>query len=516
MMLFAPAGENLVREAIARAMNAQDIAARDAITARRALYGGQALEIINSKIDVLFADAEERKSLRRMAATSLNLVRYVIDTLAVVYRYGATRTWNNETPVEKDGITSSVNDDATAAYARAMDQCEANETLDYVNKMCLLCGDVVVRYEYGKWGHRLYPMTRDVCDVIQDEDDPRRIRGVIWSVQQTDTPIWQGNQGQILRRRWFHADAEKTTEYSADGRVVGSPVASPYKKLNEERPIPGQNSFFPFLDFHDSYRPYTFWREHTDEELYSLAIEACVWLTYLNGQLKFNTLKQVYETPSKEAALAGKLASQVMSWLAVYQGPAGGQVGILDYTVDLDMTIRVLKAKLELFCSMRGLPGSVFSVAQTQSASGISIKLDRVALSEMRGQRLNHYIARERVLARLVQYASNYGFVDYPKDEVIAAGLSPERLTVDFGEPPQAQDPKEDREQWQWEFEHGISTPAEFLTMKTSDMTRESAEAIIEANLSARAAKDAENMNARVFGTTPAVPATVDEDQQQQ
>ena len=66
MMLFQPAGERLVRETIARAMNAQDQAARDAVVARRALYGGQATAILQTRLDALFTDTEERLAVRRM------------------------------------------------------------------------------------------------------------------------------------------------------------------------------------------------------------------------------------------------------------------------------------------------------------------------------------------------------------------------------------------------------------------------------------------------------------------
>ncbi|NLF40959.1 hypothetical protein GX586_16065 [bacterium] len=512
-MMFEPPAGPVVAEALARAMKQQDQAARDAVMYRRALYYGAMRDLLFTRIDTAFSDGRERQALKRMSTVSLNLVRYVIDTLAVVYRYGASRTWHDAKETIQDGRRVTANPAATAAYARIMEQCEANETFDYANKMCLLTGDCMMRYEYGRWGHRLYPMTRDVCDVIQDDDDPRRVRGVLWSVTLTDTPIFQANLTGLIRRRWFLADAEKTTEYDMNGRAVDT-VPNPYGPLNERETAPLLNVFYPFLDFHDGYRPYTFWREYQDEVLYDLALDVCMWLTYLNGQLKFSTLKQVYEVPSERAALAGKPATQVMGWTGVYQGPPGGTVGVLDYTVALDMTVNVLRSKLEMFCATHDMPTNLFSVEATQSASGVRVKLDRVALAEMRGQQVKHYIARERTLAKIVQYASQYGFERYPSEDRIEGSLAPLRVTVDFGEPPQAQDPEDDRAQWQWEFDRGISTPEDYLVMKHPDMTPESAKDLIATNLSERAARDAAVTDARIFGSLPATSPTVDEDEQ--
>ena len=503
-MLFEPVGPDLVKQALIRAKKNISNAAKKEIEKRRTIYNGSLKEEVYAKIESIFEDSEEQKQLKALASLSVNVLKYVVDEISTVYRYGAERRWNyNEPKKDEKGDLSTYDKDASAIYSQILEQCDADETLDKVDKLVTNCHDVILRYQYlENYGHSLFPLTRNMCDIIQSETDPRIAVGIIWSTSQAQTPTWNGKSATKII--WHYADAMEYVDFDEIGNViVGSRKENPFKKLNESRN--GMRMFYPFFDFHDEIRDESFWREDIDETMFEAAMEVCLWLTYLNGQLKFSTFKQTWKTSAGTGSAVPR--NQKLGWTKILDAGLNGNMGVLDYTVNMEQTINVLNLKLNIFAKTHGLPDGTFQITK-DAQSGYSIKLKQNVLSETRQTRIKRYVKFERAFAKCIQFASNpkpagAGFADYPKEEVIDTKLDSRLLTVDFQEPKIPLNIDDETKLWDWKFKNNMATPADYIVEHNPDITHDRAKKTIEENFQINIELEAKKINAKDYGVLP-------------
>ena len=342
---------DVVKEALARALKSMQGEEKGQIEDRKLVYKGKLSELIKQKIKIIFTNDEEQRVLEKFISSNVNVLKYVIDEVCRTYRYGCERQWNYDEPKTVDGKVTTSDDAMSKRYKDICEISDLDENLDHVDKMTMLCHDVILRHKYTKFGHSWFPMTRDMCDVVQSEEDFKRITGVIWYEIPTNTPIINGNIDNITGLKWHYATADEFKVYDKNFDLIPAMTTpNPYKKLNDSIQWPSLKAFYPFFDFHDGIRENSFWRDVYDEALLDAAAEVGVWLTYLNGQLKFSTFKQLFETsPGIGSGGTGEGGgTQKLSWLHAYKAPLGGNLGVIDYTVNLKMTLDCLQDKLSM------------------------------------------------------------------------------------------------------------------------------------------------------------------------
>lgn len=518
-MLWEPVSEKLINESIRRA---RDLSANDAkkeVERRRELYNGALEKHVRERLRKMFQIPAEQDEMCRLISTSVNVLRYVIDEIAYLYARPVTRRWMLSGPViDKGGRRLLYDAAASDTYARLLERMEADETLAYVQRMMVLCHDCILRYAYTQFGHQLFPMTRDQCDVLQSQEDPRVALGIVWHVTRKQTGAFDGQAN--LERYFVYADAQVFRRYKQDGTLYDT-VANPYAALNaKSAALAGNAIFYPFIDYHDSRRVDTFWREDYDVTLENAAIEVCCWLTYLNAQLKYGTIKQAWksqETIGTGASAAAAVRGVEGGYTSVVNVGKGGQMGVLDFTVPLGDTMNVLREKLTLLGIVFGLGGEAFTVTHSPEA-GVSIKLKREKTIERRERDGAVCTRKERHLARIVKYATQVGFTGigagFPSvDEAdrLPAGADPDMLRVDYWDASGDQMSTEERELWDWKIRNGIATPADFLVATNPDIDLVEAQATIARNLQELREREGVLAQAKLFGNAgPQAPRVGD------
>jgi len=505
---------DLVKEAISRARKDINAIERGNISDRKQVYEGNLRELIEYKIRQIFTNKDEQEALVKFVSANVNVLKYVIDEICQVYKFGAERTWNMDEPKKEDGIMVSSHKEATKNYSYVCSVSELDTALDYVDKMTMLCHDVILRHKYTKYGHAWIPMTRDQCDVVQDEDDFRRVKGVIWWEVPVNTPIGAvGDLSKLTDIKWHYATADEYRTYDANMNPIADLTKpNPYKKLNDEAKWRQLKIFYPFFDYHDSIRPDSFWKNVYDDTLMDSAAEVGVWLTYLNCQLKYSTFKQIWESSSgigggaTAGGAKGGGGTQVLSWLAAYKAPLGGSLGILDYQCNLTMTLDCLESKLSILATTLGLPGNTFQLKPTREP-GMTFYANRAATKETRQARQNYNIPRERGIGRVIQFSGNVNggnFENYPDNAKIDQKLDPSKITVDYKEPEHKENPEEDRKNWDWLFEKGLASFTDYLVTKYPDITLEEAKNRVEINTAAMLEHTSKLRQASDYGLTGA------------
>jgi hypothetical protein len=269
--------------------------------------------------------------------------------------------------------------------------------------------------------------------------------------------------------------------------------------------------FAPFVDFHDEPRWCTFWRENLDEVLIQAAVEACVWLSYLNGQLKYSTFKQAWKAAALQGTGTGvsqQARNMEGGFTRIVNVGAGGQMGLLDYTVVITQTLEALREKLRLLGMTMGMGENAFQIT-TSPESGVAIRLRTDALEERQSQEAITYTRKERSLARIIKFASGTtpagaGFDPYPENERIDPQADPSKMRVDFSDITKKGMDSEQREYWKWKLEAGLATAAQFLMAENPDLDEEEAQRQADEALADSMRRKAGQTSATIFGTQPA------------
>jgi hypothetical protein len=524
-MLWQTVSEDVIRESIMRARVEFEKSQKRTIEIRKELYDGMLQKQVELRIRQMFSVRDEADELVRLSSRTMNVAKYVVNAIATLYNAGVSRRWMLDEPVrDEETKRRTIYDDETSdVYASILDKCDANQILRTVQRMTVLCHDCILRYSYTARGHVLFPMTRDMCDVIQDKDDPRIVVGVIWFTSRTQTPAFQGNTA--LDMAWHYMDATMHKVFDKGGKLAYS-EPNKYAPLNAQvNSYDGTGMFAPFIDFHDEPRWTTFWRENLDEVLIEATIEACVWLSYLNGQLKYSTFKQAWKAASLQGSGTGvtQQARQMEGgFTRVANVGAGGTMGLLDYTVVLAQVIDVLREKLRLLGTCMDMGDNAFQISASPE-SGVAIRLRADNLDERQSTEAAQYTRKERTLARTIQYASGLapsgaGFEGYPEEDRIPPAANSAKLRVDFADVTKKGMDAEQREYWRWKLEAGLATVAQFLMAENPDLDEEEAQQLADDIQSETTKRSAARTDASVYGTgasfipRPEPAVTEDED----
>lgn len=471
-------------------------AAQTEVARRRDLYDGLLETEVHNRIVRFFYNTEEQEEMKRCASLSVNMMKRVINEIATLYKWGASRVWQYDKPrKDKEGIERSFDEVASKAYAELTEQCGLNAKLRKVDRLTMLTGDVILRYQWTKRGHRFYPMTRDMCNIVQDNDDPTCAAGIIWYSIPRNTTVTKSSLKEDKNVTWHYWNAERWEIRNADMKVIDS-GDNPYAKLNGDLSIPQHNIFYPFIDFHDEDREDSFWKDVYDETLVEATIEVCLWLTILNKIVKHN-IRQPWTAGTKMAEQGAPL-QQAMSFEKVFNAGINGQCGVLDYTVDTKAVIETLAQKLQMLAISFDLERDAFSLVSTGPEPGVAIALKRSRGDDARCERFAQILSREKAIAAIVQHVSNTG-KGHPESLRIPKDLRAMMLSVTLNLPTLMLNDAERREQDQWEIDNCISSPAEIMQRRKQGLSRQQAESEYEKNFEQKIAREAALRKAQDF-----------------
>ncbi len=460
---------------------------------RREWYDGDIAVAIKDKIGKMFA-AESAKTLAPMIEGSVNLLRYVVDELAMVYRYGASRSWRTKTAtsvVDANGNERDVwnVEGVDEAYNRIADQADLDDVMLHAERMTLLCHDSILRYSYTDFGHTLAVLTRGDCDIVPYKNDPRRAAGIMWQVETVDAETGKAGDPVV----WF-VDAEKIVRHYGGDKMEEEP--NKYAALNKKIAETNQRIFYPFIVRSDAYRDKTFWKPTLDFTVTDATVMAGVWMTYLNAMLKFCTFKQPYMT----GVLAKQDSDFVMDFNRILKFIGQDiSVGSIDYQAAMENVVDVLQRKLQILCICMNMPADSFSLEVRQQA-GVTVRLYNRGLFERREADKRRWKQSEQTLARLIQFASNARFTGYPEDDIIPNDMDAGLLDVAYNDPPKSPDAAEDRAQWEWELKNKLATRADFIMEKNPGMSKEEAQKRVAEIDSENASSESLLTNAKTSG----------------
>ena len=240
-----------------------------------------------------------------MVATTLNVFKKIVNLKSVLYKQEADRIW-----YKRNG------EDLDENFSNIINGTNIHSTMQVVNKLTNVNNTSFCRIIGNKDEVRYEAVPSETVSVIQDENDPTKIKALLHAVTVTDSykklgTIAKANglinlsgDSDKYISKYFYWDAENYMVLDAEMAKVGEPQPNPYRDKNG-------NGIIPYVLF-SSFPSVagSIWNETINSDLYTGTLQTNVFQTYLNNLLKQAGYRQLVLTGVSDDQIA-KLNEQV-------------------------------------------------------------------------------------------------------------------------------------------------------------------------------------------------------------
>lgn len=462
------------------------------------IYNDDWQHIIEAELKDQFT-ANSYKKLKPLITKEFNIIKKVVQETALVYKKQAERT----------AVINERTDDEPAVIDENYNEIIANSNLDstlkQVNKMTKLTNQSVLRtvWRDDKIDFDIY--TFDNIEIFTEAEDWKKIIAVKYYInlelaEDRTTEVSDnfkadpydiynsGNESAgvslddaeqpefTMMVLWTLEDKDTNGNYksskirkynqSSNSVVLISTEDNNYKDKNG-------NSILPFTLYTSSIPTSKLLDYTTGNDLFDGNINIAIGMIYLNELLKYQSYKQIYIKTKDADSLPSSFDMDAQTVLTILDEDGNADIGTLDIQTNIDKIWGVIRERIITILSTRGIPPSAIRLSGTPS-SGISIRLDKQALLEMREDDLEIYRDYEKKVFDVVRIVNNEHNAKKISDDA--------KLKVDFAEISFPQSSEEKARADSINILNNVITPIDIIMRDNPDLTKEEAEQIFFTN----------------------------------
>jgi len=383
-------------------------------------YHDLQLDYLLDEMKLLFSNYD------KMTKMELNIVKKVINNLAVIYKESPTRNI--------DG-----NDTDKAVYTAMVKNCSLDLKLKLASRYAKLLKTLMVRPIWRNGAMDLDVITGNILDVAVG-DVPEDLQAVLV------TDYGPGERPEEVEFWLWRADIWQHLDFN--GAVIDEDI-NPYGVI-------------PYLPIWDQVNATSgFWLPGGDDlmsqqEAINLKL---VDLLYLISNQSFGV------GWIKGEKSGGKI---IVDPGVLVELSADSAIGFEAQEAEIDKVVDSIDKLIKWSCVSNGLSASTMETKAKDRESGVAKFADRGELNEMRQDDLMLWRVYERKLFDLMRKVQNYHSKDKISDKAI--------LTVDFSDPAKETDHLKQSQSWQMQLDMGVLSPVDIALQLNPDLqTREKA-----------------------------------------
>lgn len=419
-----------------------------------------------------------RERMTRFISLTFNAGQDITNAVAVAYNYGTRR------------FLKDASDELEEVWSKALREGNLDGDAIALLQLAFIQGQpslAVPRVRHGA-------LTRDVnsadsYDVITDPTDPTGpLAGVVWEIKDGSN-IDQANEKRV---RWVILDRENWYYYNRHGVAVEGPEGLEFvQHFCEDQYGEPATPAIPFrLELPIGDDPY--WGAVSNNRLWKGTVEIAVAWTRLQYLRKSQDSKLVnYFAPAGMELPPGQILNDPEGGVKVIGDGAGGvQFNVNDLDLSPQHYLMQIAAGYAALVESYGIPASAVTFDWSGGQGGgmesvqptVSIQVTKEKLNLLRNKQIRFLLPAERYLHTLSasvmrgQRHRNWSQIP-PPDEVW------DSTVTEFGEIDTIADPKQRREQDQWEREQGLKSRIDLVQRKFPEMTRREALEFIKRNV---------------------------------
>lgn len=438
--------------------------------------------------------AEAFKRLKPVVTTEVNILRKVVDETAMVFKEPAKRSCTtadtgNTQPQEGDPesrAAGQVSRKEVKRYQDIVTESHLNIVMKLVNRLTRLCNHVLIHVVAREGKIEYDIITPDNFDIYCDPNDWKKIVAISYVVGQKYPGVGQPVTNIRQIRKIWTKEAVRIEDrnfeagkiYSFQGKQLLNTEDNPYRKSTTKmlngKAVSTSEILLPFVLTYKNY-PIGSLLNFTDgSSLFTSNITVNVMLTLLNEILKYQSFNQPYmimpdQIKTPETMVMGPWA---ILQLKVPQG-FKGEIGTLQLQTDPEAVWRVIENRIFYILAQNGVPPSSYQLSRSPQ-SGISMKIERRALEEIRENDIEYYRDFEISLFEITMVVNNSHSQEQIPDDA--------KFSVDFAEPKYDYTIQEVIQEETHELSNNLTTAGKLLMKRNPDLNLVEAEREIEEN----------------------------------
>lgn len=394
---------DIIQEGARRAEIENDSAYARMIQFRKAFMYNDHRDYLKIIIDQMFESGKQRDLVNKLMDTTSNIVAYVINQIACLYR--------GKMPSRK---FQGVSEEQEAMIAEIYRSAKCDKKFAIVNERVLLLNDVLVLFQFHEPTGQVIPeiLDRENCRVETDDRFP-----------------------DIITR--LEVDAEVRDETGALMPVVFVYTAERNFMLkgDEELPIPGNPDMInplgviPAVAVHLKYNPRYFWDSTSGNDLFDAALKLCFFLSCKNYNIFMGLFKMLIILgampgmgkdlqPVRVEIGAGEILT-----LPHTTGTGAASATVADFSIDFDNAWKAFQMSFKFTLKQYGIDGTDLELIDSKlPEAGVSMTIRKGGETEARAKYSPVFQEFEADFFKMLKIVWNY----YQPEKVI-----PEAATVE-------------------------------------------------------------------------------------
>lgn len=472
-----PMADRVLKETFERAQANARQERRELAARKKELWDETFHSQIEESIRTRWQNSLIRKRMSRFITVELNAAKDITRAVAVAYDYGVRR------------LLHGANEELETNWRSLLQEGGIDGQAPSWLRFAFLQGQPPIVVPVVKHGR----LVREIklaheYDVVTDPADPSGPpESVIWEVGDgTNT-----DQGNDKRVRWVVVDREVWRYYNREGRPVVGPAGKKVVEhgCRDEKGVQRCPAVPIRLEAPVAEDPW--WGGFPNQRLLEGSINIAVLWTRLRFVRKSRDIKLLSLFGPRESSMPpGQLLSDPEGALRVFSDQAGAlKLEAHDVVVDPAQAIGEIMFEYSNLVQAYGIPPSSITWQYSGGSQGMetvtpvaTIQATRERLNHLRAGQIRFLDPAERTMAvysaAMVRSLKHPLWSKIPKPDEVA-----DQFTIEWQEIDTIADPKERRNQDDWDHKHGLISRVDFAQRKHTNLSRRAALELIKRNV---------------------------------
>jgi len=397
---------------------------------------------------------ENYKNIKLFPDTSLNISRFISDKVACIY---------DESPIRKL-VNAAGEEIESDVYNNILEHNIFDVRMDKADKLTFICNELLLIGVPRNNTVELDMITPDKFSVIQDENDPSKIKAVIYEVTYSDsvsTYLSGTNSIKNSERIFIYYDTDgKHFKFDSRWHVIPNEKnkdnVNPYK-VNGKYIIPG-------VILHDSLNIDSIFDDTSKSSIFDSQLAIGVIGTLFNYYLKNSSHKQLIVTGGEKITIPARQVLDVMSVIQILGD--GASVQLLDFQGNLQEYWNQIMNKTGFVLNQYDLALDDLTKSGTPE-SGYKLAIKREGLRKRIEARKKLFREYERQIFEVIRVVNN-AIYSQKIDESA-------KLVIDFADYTTQMSQAEINENDAFEINYNISNVIAIIMKRNPDLTEEQA-----------------------------------------
>lgn len=404
---------------------------------RYLMYNDDYKSIANYRLTEIYTQAATLRLDKQMDLTN-NIFKTIVNAISRVYSFGVSRETTNE------------------AMQELIDSGLIDKTMKQANRYVNALNDVLLQVSWNEKLNKpklIFRLPHKTEVKLDDDDNLIEVEYFV-------------SKDKVGKEKW--AFWSETEHYYKIYDKTNDDFTKEYPEGNEN----GINPFgeLLFIPFQNGFRDGVFWDTKTGDDLFEMTIDNCIYNTFKNYMIKWQSFKQLVITGKTVDGIGGQVLDP--STALTIKGEDIG-FNILDLQANIKELGETIDSNANKVAINYNISPNQFRLTG-QVSSGFALKMENTKLDEFTKDQQKDFLGYEKELFRMIEIVSGVYSGNYKND-----------LTITINAPTYSESRQDTLNNYEKAITLGIKSPIDII-MSEQDVDEVEAKRIYDENIALR------------------------------